>query len=1332
MENRKSIGLPGGPNEFLKEITQHISVEGYKRYSKDVNNPYNIIESGNITMEDVDFPVKGTDNLGNEQMMMPGMNYQFPGDSVLEVPMAQVGGEQATLSAYEEPAWYEKVLDRLASPMTALGYTARNQDVPANLPINMEERNAHDSIIDTFNPFAWIKYGAQANRDLEEGEYLDAGLNILGALPIVPAWLSRTKKVLPPAVVNKIATYTDDVVKGANKFESSIDWAKWNKEIPNNKALMKEYNAIEQAAKLDGTWMTDIDSNIFGDIERIDLRNAIEFAETGLVKGKEATEGYKKIHKQLLTKLLKLKEEALGTPEQFVQRRSKNYKEAFPNDPLKTYRGAVGTKTYNGPLDGKAKNLGSVFTTGKDEAIHYGSFSSSPLGEKKGGQGLLELLYNQSDNSLDFSAKGSGWNSLRTDLIPESNLKSSISTRNTTTDDIASRIEDLGIDYVNIRNIYDGVQMPLETIFNHRTGNYLKSAIGNNGMFDMTNPNIYKAIVPGAIGLGAASQMTGPVQADGQYQQGGSLPKAQVGDKVASIASQMEVNEEDGGRPPLGVVDHIIALFDEEGLCRDNTCVQTVKDFYSKAGVKAMPEDVYNNREFLKNFKEYGFEEILDQKNLQPGDVLQYYYNKDSEGIDVNQDLLNFPYHMGVYVNPGEYIGDGDSESPIQRQNMYTGTRKDGTEYKKDPFRAFRYIKQNKNGGSLPKAQDGREHEIAVVPDSKAIENSFQRQWLDSPMYNEMLANEVGPGDDSEFLTFGRKSNLENLPISMTSGKHEDDEGIAADVDNVSGRITFYEPSQIGGGGRVYKNMFEHEVGHSSDRMSDETEKKYIESLSLMDKAALAIQNYGGKANEAYNFITGQDSNDFQDRGRQIERNLNVDILIPEKTIQGFTDQRFNIEGYDENGNPIINSYDAAYYENFDEKGRPIVSFNQDGSIKEKNIGIDKDSWADYVSNPTEARTRLNTIRAAAKDLGIYDPFTEKLTPEKFEELKGFRLDRGNDNSYNPLKQLQGIYNDEEIFNMLNTVSDATKNISNDRYGQRGGEQNKSEDITKEGFDWGGYFSGEQGWIPDYDGVPTLQMFDKQPVKQEVKQEVVEKVKEEQSFTITPQLLYKQAFIESNLDPKAKNSKGYKGLGQIGDNLISDYKKANKVDKIDPFDPKQNYAVHSWSMNELYNSSFIDKPGSTNEVKLAKALAAYNWGRGNMLKFLNDKKEKGVDIYKSTDWLSELPKETREYIDMIMYDGSTEGRPKVQENFIKTTTDNLYKPLRTLYGYKQGGEINELDMYKNYIDGVYNEADQEVDAQKIYDKLNRIHYKDAKSLGMSPANYILTHVMAKA
>ena len=35
-------------------------------------------------MEDVDFPVKGTDNLGNVKVMQPGKNYKFPGDVVYE------------------------------------------------------------------------------------------------------------------------------------------------------------------------------------------------------------------------------------------------------------------------------------------------------------------------------------------------------------------------------------------------------------------------------------------------------------------------------------------------------------------------------------------------------------------------------------------------------------------------------------------------------------------------------------------------------------------------------------------------------------------------------------------------------------------------------------------------------------------------------------------------------------------------------------------------------------------------------------------------------------------------------------------------------------------------------------------------------------------------------------------------------------------------------------------------------------------------------------------------------------------------------------------------
>ena len=82
----KSEGLPGGPNERI------YSSMGYLPNSPDRNNPYNIIPSNQITMEGVPFPILGIDDLGNQQMMYPGMNYTFPGNEVFELPIKQTGG----------------------------------------------------------------------------------------------------------------------------------------------------------------------------------------------------------------------------------------------------------------------------------------------------------------------------------------------------------------------------------------------------------------------------------------------------------------------------------------------------------------------------------------------------------------------------------------------------------------------------------------------------------------------------------------------------------------------------------------------------------------------------------------------------------------------------------------------------------------------------------------------------------------------------------------------------------------------------------------------------------------------------------------------------------------------------------------------------------------------------------------------------------------------------------------------------------------------------------------------------------------------------------------
>ena len=60
------------------------SAKGYKKDSPDVDKPYNVINSGDITMEGVEFDVRGKDNLGNVKIMKPGKDYKFPGNVVIE------------------------------------------------------------------------------------------------------------------------------------------------------------------------------------------------------------------------------------------------------------------------------------------------------------------------------------------------------------------------------------------------------------------------------------------------------------------------------------------------------------------------------------------------------------------------------------------------------------------------------------------------------------------------------------------------------------------------------------------------------------------------------------------------------------------------------------------------------------------------------------------------------------------------------------------------------------------------------------------------------------------------------------------------------------------------------------------------------------------------------------------------------------------------------------------------------------------------------------------------------------------------------------------------
>ena len=159
---------------------------------------------------------------------------------------------RATISQYEEPAWYEKVVDYLASPMTAFGYSARNQDLPDSIPINAENRNAFDGVIDAINPFAWAKYAASAKRNIDQGGYLDAGFDALGAIPIVPAWLAKGKNAVKNLPVDKL----DDLVEVVTANGSV-------KKIPRKDAI--RLNRVEDANVNNTSFNNYEDGNWFGD-----------------------------------------------------------------------------------------------------------------------------------------------------------------------------------------------------------------------------------------------------------------------------------------------------------------------------------------------------------------------------------------------------------------------------------------------------------------------------------------------------------------------------------------------------------------------------------------------------------------------------------------------------------------------------------------------------------------------------------------------------------------------------------------------------------------------------------------------------------------------------------------------------------------------------------------------------------------------------------------------------------------------------------------------------------------------------------------------------------
>lgn len=252
-----------------------------------------------------------------------------------------------------------------------------------------------------------------------------------------------------------------------SNFKSEINWSKWNPEIPDNTKLMQEYNTIEKTSKANGTWMKNPDGSPFQ-----------------------------------------------GTPEQFVQQNSENFKKAFPE-----YHGEILNHNTNAELNTIDE---SFFNKGAGDTGYYGKGTyAHPKKE-------YTKVYGKNNYELYLNSKNKGF-------LDKSNIDDAEYFKRSDNEILQHHLPEYENKLMNYKldpsRYYDNAKEnwlnklneqvkagkisrdkldEFTSLHNPKNGevvipfnNRVKSAIGNNGMFDMTNPNIYKGLVPAVIGTAA-------------------------------------------------------------------------------------------------------------------------------------------------------------------------------------------------------------------------------------------------------------------------------------------------------------------------------------------------------------------------------------------------------------------------------------------------------------------------------------------------------------------------------------------------------------------------------------------------------------------------------------------------------------------------------------------------------------------------------------------------------------------------------------------------------------------------------------------------------------
>jgi len=247
---------------------------------------------------------------------------------------------------------------------------------------------------------------------------------------------------------------------------------------------------------------------------------------------------------------------------------------------------------------------------------------------------------------------------------------------------------------------------------------------------------------------------------------------------------------------------------------------------YYQNGLDFKPKSISKNGGWLDSYEDGGV--IKDDMGqwAHPGEITE---------IGSNQiTMQGVPYPVLGVSNTGdtqmmypeeEYEFDGEkvTEYPIA-QNGFDAKAFQKVLDKKFP-RFWRKKKDINIRETNPVKKDNtnvkQKNEIIIPTKKEKVTRSIQDQkeymkdWMDSPMYNEMVDNSTTGISDKFFLNLDRDINHDDITISMMNQNLPNDPNVGADSNSKTGLIRVYPE---GYRGPQLEGMISHEISHTIDK----------------------------------------------------------------------------------------------------------------------------------------------------------------------------------------------------------------------------------------------------------------------------------------------------------------------------------------------------------------------------------------------------------------------------------------------------------------------------------------------------------------------------------